>query len=447
MKSTSTSQHELSKKEIYDGCQGAHWFEPTLLYDNNDQLKDLAPELLKILYGYKCYKRYRKELHEEQAQIFLNNALPAYWYTEGWVTIPVKTEIYSGSSASARIFNELIINGLVKHSFLIKHRGYNNGLIGRVTRYRMTQKFNDWISQKNLTPEIPKFPRPKADIVVKDSNGNKIALSNFDAEKYKQLKRNLDTINDSLEKSDLSLDLTSNEMMQLNQRLYKRSREDKDQPMPYFTPTKKFLYRTFNNSSFGSGGRFYRGFWQSLPKEYRSRILIDDEPTVEADFKCMHSRILYALEGEEYLKDIYHLDGIDEKYRELTKQIFLKIYNAKSLIQTRNSVRKSGVLKNKLDGKFPKGIRSYKDFISCIERQHPALAKYFYTGVGLRLQNIDSRIAESIMLRMIKEHDTVALCVHDSFIVKKRYKKELIQVMQEEYKNETGCNCPIELKN
>jgi hypothetical protein len=39
------------------------------------------------------------------------------------------------------------------------------------------------------------------------------------------------------------------------------------------------------------------------------------------------------------------------------------------------------------------------------------------------------------------------LCVHDSFIVKKRYKKELIQVMQEEYKNETGCNCPIELKN
>lgn len=444
---TYAPEHELSKKEIYDGCQGAHWFEPTIFYDNNDQLKDLVPELLKILYEYKAYTRYRQALHEEQAQIFLNNALPAYWYTEGWIAIPVKTENYSGTSASARLFNELIIDGLIRHGFLIKHLGYNNGLVGRVTRYRMTSEFNNWIDGKNLTPETPKFPRPKAVIVVKDSNRKKIKSSDFETEKYKQLKRNLEIINDSLETIDLSLDLSASEIKRLNQRLYQRSREDKDQPMPYFAASKKFLSRTFNNSSLEHGGRFYRGFWQSLPKEYRSRILIDNEATIEVDFKCMHSRILYALEGEEYLKDIYHLDGIDEKYRDLTKQIFLKIYNAKSLSQTRNSVRASGVLKNKLDGKFPKGIRSYNDFIGCIERQHPTLAKYFYTGIGLRLQNIDSRIAESIMLRMIKEHNTVALCVHDSFIVKKRYKKELIQVMQEEYKNETGCNCPIELKN
>jgi hypothetical protein len=40
--------------------------------------------------------------------------------------------------------------------------------------------------------------------------------------------------------------------------------------------SKRTLTRMFTNGSFEEGGRFYRGWWQNVPSEYRKFITIDE---------------------------------------------------------------------------------------------------------------------------------------------------------------------------
>ena len=42
--------------------------------------------------------------------------------------------------------------------------------------------------------------------------------------------------------------------------------------------TRIRLYRIFNED-FTSGGRFYRGWWQNIPRDLRQYITIDGEPS------------------------------------------------------------------------------------------------------------------------------------------------------------------------
>ena len=59
-------------------------------------------------------------------------------------------------------------------------------------------------------------------------------------------------------------------------------------------PRDKFVVRVFNEGLQGNwqrGGRFYRGCWQQIDKEDRSKIYINDKPTMEVDFtKLSHWR-------------------------------------------------------------------------------------------------------------------------------------------------------------
>lgn len=62
----------------------------------------------------------------------------------------------------------------------------------------------------------------------------------------------------------------------------------------------KFVRRIFNRGSFACGGRFYGGWWQRCPKEWRGHIFIDDRPTNEIDFSGLHVVMLYAELGIPY---------------------------------------------------------------------------------------------------------------------------------------------------
>ena len=58
-----------------------------------------------------------------------------------------------------------------------------------------------------------------------------------------------------------------------------------------------------------SGGRFYGGWWQEVPKGYRQYIVMNGKPMVEYDYANLHPRILYAEAGlippDDCYSDIY----------------------------------------------------------------------------------------------------------------------------------------------
>ncbi|MCD8517756.1 MAG: hypothetical protein LRY61_10960 [Burkholderiaceae bacterium] len=56
------------------------------------------------------------------------------------------------------------------------------------------------------------------------------------------------------------------------------------------------LKRIFARGRLDRGGRFYGGWWQMVPSEYRPFIRINHKSTIEWDFSSMALRLLYALE-------------------------------------------------------------------------------------------------------------------------------------------------------
>jgi hypothetical protein len=81
------------------------------------------------------------------------------------------------------------------------------------------------------------------------------------------------------------------------------------------------------------------------------------------------------------------------------------------------------------DGVVPKAFGlKWRDVSEAIMAFHAPIAQHFYTGVGLRLQRIDSDIAEKVMLTFIAM-DAPILPLHDSFLVHNGYEGELPTVM------------------
>ena len=68
---------------------------------------------------------------------------------------------------------------------------------------------------------------------------------------------------------------------------------------------------------------------------------------------------------------------------------------------------------------------------------HHRISHYIHSGRGRRLQNIDSRITEGILMRMT-EMNVPVLPVHDSYIVPEKHENLLEEVMTEAYERELG---------
>ena len=65
-------------------------------------------------------------------------------------------------------------------------------------------------------------------------------------------------------------------------------------------------------------------------------------------------------------------------------------------------------------------------------KTHPVFAKAIKSDAGVRYQFVDSRIAESVMMKLLKQN-IVCLCVHDSFVVIDDFHDELVWAMKEAF--------------
>lgn len=199
---------------------------------------------------------------------------------------------------------------------------------------------------------------------------------------------------------------------------------------PYNLATQRILYRVFNNSRFGQGGRFYGGWWQQIKSGYRKFITINWHPVSEIDYSNMQAAMLYAREGRELPDDAYQIDGISTDYRKLIKTTFFKLINAE------------GQIRRPPQDELPDGW-TFDQIMEALRTKHSTIADYFNTGVGLQLQRDDSDIAETVMLQMIDQGQLV-LPVHDSFIIRSGNEGLLREAMLAAYAERTGC--PIEME-
>jgi hypothetical protein len=197
-------------------------------------------------------------------------------------------------------------------------------------------------------------------------------------------------------------------------------------------------------ASFDFGGRFYCPA-SSLPSRtvnLRDYILINGNPTVEVDFSAMHFRIAAAEKGT-VLDDSFdpYWDDSSEwleafKTRRISKLIFNALINATS----EASVRKLISINKDYEG---------IDFDACMKlilQRMPWMKSYLYTDSGIRLQNIDSQIANRIMLRYSQMTSKAILCYHDSFLVEQKDEELLSDLMDSSSKEVIGVEIKTETK-
>lgn len=192
------------------------------------------------------------------------------------------------------------------------------------------------------------------------------------------------------------------------------------------------LRRIFSRGSLTMGGRFYGGWWQSLPSLYQPHITIDGYRTTEVDYSSVALRILYASQGAEVSpdKDLYDIglpswEGRHDPRRKLIKTFLNAVLNDESGAYRlpRSDLRKIGV--------------SHHCLMTLLRQRHEPIAHLFNTTAGLEAQFIDSEIAMMVMQKMMDE-EILVLPIHDSFIVRVGHRSTLNDVMLESFQAVTG---------
>jgi hypothetical protein len=187
------------------------------------------------------------------------------------------------------------------------------------------------------------------------------------------------------------------------------------------------LYRYFSNASFESGGRLYRGFWQTLPKQVRLRgITIEGEPVIGLDYAQLNPSLAYHVaKAEPPAADAYKLPGL-EAYREGVKKLF------------------NAMLFSRVE-RFPKGTKALfptkvkcKDVTAAILKLHQRLKGVLASqDAGHRLMFLESEIMMGV-LRRCRKRNIVALPVYDCVVVKASAERSVRTIMRQEFKAVTG---------
>ena len=257
--------------------------------------------------------------------------------------------------------------------------------------------------------------------MVQDAEGASVAL----------WRKNLKRINEALLDHCIHLDAPNDVFAELGQSIAAEAHTQiGEHPRNPISFTKVCLRRIFARGRLDMGGRFYGGWWQTLPSDYRKLISINGDMTREADYSGMALNCLYALEGKDMgVEDAYdiglaYLDANDPR-RKIVKRYMVAILN-----DAKGSYRPPA-----------KDLRilglTAKELRQRVEERHCSIAHHLHTDVGLKLQFLESEIAESIMLRFVDQGE-LCLPVHDSFIVVHDHIDMLATVMNEAFKTKFG---------
>ena len=320
-----------------------------------------------------------------------------------------------------------VFEGLQKLNLInVTKEGYYDRikLEGNLTRYKATHELSEMLNELEGHPAITLKPNLDMNtILLRDKvEGRRVLVSYEDNEETNQWRSNLKEINKCFSRHMIDLRIKDVEFTSLQEKLL--GDEDKE-PIDL---SQKILVRIFINNSFEQGGRFYRGWWQNIPSEYRPYITINSKITQEYDYSQLNPNIIYNLHNLELGSEDAYSRVLGPEHRDIVKEAFNAMLQA-------NTDLKSKPSKLNLD---EVGM-SWTELRQAILNAHKPIKDLFFTGKGNKLQFEDSILAEDIMLQFSKM-DYPALPVHDSFIMHHAFGSsgELEEVMRRAYHNRNG---------
>ena len=290
---------------------------------------------------------------------------------------------------------------------------------------------------------IPPYSDPeliRVRVKEKDENGisRKRSVLITETPETLQMRENLGIINKALSKHWYDLEIPDEELSDLQKRLADDLENERIIRMD-----QRSLHRVFNDPELQTGGRFYGGWWQNIPREYRQHLAVNGKTMVELDYSNQHPSILYAQEGVIRPADCY--SGVlkpsqvpdsfrHNELRNMVKAAFNAMLNSpKPLKQAPAGVQPS---------KF--GLK-WTEVSEAIMTFHQPIAHHFYTGVGLKLQRMDSDIAEKVLLHFAQK-GIATLPLHDSFLMHNGYETWLEPVMRQAFEDVVGLPPKIDRK-
>ena len=306
----------------------------------------------------------------------------------------------------------------------------------------------DDASLSNLPPITTKIILPGEMIVssstseiiqlraAKGKKDRKTKLMKYkDSDETKRMQSNLVKWNAFVQQHWLDLFLPDDELERLYRSHVRGSGDDKfffkKKTRPTFVDLSLVrLYRVFNNGTFDQGGRFYGGWWQEIPKEYRKNITINGNHTREVDYSTIHPAMLYARVGLPLPDDAYSIAGLEEYRDTLTKPTLLALINAKKNV--------------KAPDRLPEGW-TWQQLQEAIINKNEPIREYLNSDIGLKLQRKDADIAEDVMLQMMDSGHLV-LPIHDSFLVSAGETETLTEAMKSVYRKHTGGDIELKIK-
>jgi len=308
----------------------------------------------------------------------------------------------------------------------------------RLSRYIASDRLLDLftIDEIEAIPVIiPSYVDPELiRIRVKETDesgvSRKRSLAVTETSEILQMRDNLGIINKALSQHWYDLEIPDRELSELQTRLSNDRENERSIRMD-----QRSLYRVFNDPDLLTGGRFYGGWWQNIPREYRRYMVVNGKQMVELDYSNQHPSILYAQAGASRPADCYTNvinphnlpHGIMAKdVRDMVKAAFNAMLNSpKPLVQAPSGVQPS---------RF--GLK-WADVSQAIMAFHEPIAHHFYTGIGLRLQRLDSDIAEKVLLHFTQSEIAI-LPLHDSFLMHHGYENSLEPVMRSAFEEVIG---------
>lgn len=204
----------------------------------------------------------------------------------------------------------------------------------------------------------------------------------------------------------------------------------------------RHLVRIFNDGNskpnFEHGGRLYGAWYQRIPKWLRPSLTINDNQTVELDYSGMSVRMIYHERGIDYVDDPYALPG--------PQAYAVKCGRSKDYYR-RSIKRLVQAMLNNDDGDIePEMVGLEESFSPRFTRvqirdmilvRHEKIKDAFGTGIGKRLQRLDSDIALDLITRLMDD-GRLCLPIHDGFVVDEANEGLLMHRMRVSYHQVLG---------